>query len=152
MHWTERLTHEHDRSLSGHDASRWLWPLAGRGRVQVGRSHRRRRRGRTRPQRKAPLPRHPGTAVTVACMTPPAGVRQPYRSRKYIVWCVRPWPAGQHGQSDHCSHHDRRSLLYVRTYCRERRVASRVRWTDSIGSDGWAAYGRHCAASVNATT
>lgn len=53
-----------------HDATRWFWPLAGRrGRVQVGRSHRRRRRrGRTRPQRKAALPRHPGTAVPVACV------------------------------------------------------------------------------------
>jgi hypothetical protein len=143
MHWTERLTQDRSLSVSGH-ASRSVWPLAGRGRVQVGRSHRRRRRGRTRPQRKAPLPRHPATAVPVACMTPPAGVRQPYIgvgvhhrlvrlalatgtvsqiTAHAATACLPPWP-----------------LLYVRTYCRERRVDSRVRWTDSdrTGSDGWA--------------
>ena len=126
MHWTERLTHAGPEPLASVHASRSVWPLAGRGRVQVGRCHRRRRRGRTRPQRKAPLPRHPGTAVPVACVPPPgrrARASHTYKEQEeYIA------PLGTVSQITAHTATDRRPApALVRTHAR------------TAGSDVWPA-------------
>lgn len=115
-------------------------PLSGharRGRAQVGRSHRRRRRGRTRPQRKAPL-----AAGIHACAQPSPSASRATRARRpacaiyilhyrctYIVWCCPClWTLGRpvsqitvRTATAACS--TTCMLLYV--LCRERPAASR---------------------------